>query len=151
MVVMVNRVFAKQAMVLLHFRDGFFKVCFLIEWTLLILPFLNVRIIQLHKRKFVDFEHNIADRKKLLNLLYQVDVCLQQLVCGGRKPAFWSCAIAKLCFFVLDADAKNFFLTAGKVAFDDTNIFCAFANAAILSSGLLYALLEMVPFALALR
>ena len=49
--------------------------------------------------------------------------------------------ITKLCFFVLDADAKNFFLTAGKVAFDDTNIFCAFANAAILSGILLHAFL----------
>ena len=138
--VMGDGLLAKQAMVLLHFRDGFFKACFLIEWTLLILPFLNIGVVQLHKRKFVDFEHDIADRKKLPNLLYQVDVCLQQLVCGGRKPAFWSCAIAKLCFFVLDADAKNFSLATRKMALDDTNFLCTLANTAILSSGLLYAL-----------
>ena len=112
----------------------------MIERTLLILPLLNVRIIQLHKRKFVDFEHYIADGKKLLNFLYQIDVCLQQLICGRREPSGWARSIVELCFFVFDADAKNFFLTAGKVAFDDTNIFCAFVNAAILSSGLLYAL-----------
>ena len=140
MVVMVNRVFAKQAMVLLHFRDSFFKTCFLIERALLILPFLNIRVIQPHKRKFVDFKYNITDRKKFLNFLHQVNVCLQQLICGRCKPAFWSCAIAKLCFFVLDADAKDFFLATRKMAFDDTNLICTFANTAILSSGLLYAL-----------
>lgn len=138
--VMVNRVFAKQAMVLLHFRDSFFKTCFLIERALLILPFLNIRVIQPHKRKFVDFKYNITDRKKFLNFLHQVNVCLQQLICGRCKPAFWSCAIAKLRFFVLDADAKDFFLATRKMAFDDTNLICTFANTAILSSGLLYAL-----------
>ena len=77
MMVMGNGLLAKQAVMLLHFRDSFFEACLLIEWTLLILPLLNIRIVQPHKRKFVDFEHNIADRKKLPNLLYQVDVCLQ--------------------------------------------------------------------------
>ena len=139
--VMGNGFLAKQAMVFLHFRDGFFKVCFLIERTLLILPFLNIRIIQLHKRKFVDFEHSIADRKKLPNLLYQVDVCLQQLICGRCEPAFRSCAIAELCFFVFDADAKYIFLTTRKMALDNTNFFCTFADAAILSSIMLYAFL----------
>lgn len=140
MVVMVNRFFAKQAMVLLHFRDGFFKACFLIERTLLILPFLNVRIIQLHKRKFINLKHNITDRKKLLNFLHQVNVCLQQLICGRCEPTFWSCAITELCFFVFNADAKDFFLTTWKMTLDDTNFLCTLADTAILSSGLLYAL-----------
>lgn len=140
MVVMVNRFFAKQAMMFLHFRNSFFEACFLIERTLLILPFLNVRIIQLHKRKFINLKHNITDRKKLLNFLHQVNVCLQQLICGRCEPAFRFYTITKLCFFVFDADAKNFFLTAGKVAFDDTNLLCTFADAAVLSSCLFYAL-----------
>ena len=126
----------------LHFGDSFFKACFLIEWTLPILPFLNIGVIQPHKRKFVDFKYNIADRKKLPNLLNQVDVCLQQLICGRCKPSFLSCTITKLCFFVLDADAKYIFLTTRKVALDNTNFFCTFADAAILSSSLLYALLR---------
>ena len=140
MVVMGNGLLAKQAMMFLHFRDGAFKTFFLVERTLLILPFLNVRIIQLHKRKFVDLQHNITDRKKLLNFLHQVNVCLQQLICGRRKPAFLSCAIVELCFFVFDADTKDFFLATRKMALDDTNFFCTFANTTILSSGLLYAL-----------
>lgn len=138
--VMGDGLLAKQAMMFLHFRDSFFEARFLIERTLLILPFLNIGVIQSHKCKFVDFEHNIADRKKFPNLLYQVDVCFQQLICGRRKPAFWSCAITELCFFVLDADAKYIFLTTRKVALDDTNLFCTFAGTAILSSGLLHAL-----------
>ena len=132
--VMGDGLLAKQAVMFLHFGDGFFKACFLIERALLILPFLNIGVIQPHKRKFVDFEHNIADRKKLLNLLYQVDVCLQQLICGRCEPAFRSCAIAELCFLVFDADAKYIFLTTRKMALDNTNFFCTFADAAILSS-----------------
>ena len=140
MMIMVDGLLAKQTVMFLHFRDSFFKACFLIERASLILPFLNVWIIQLHKRKFIDFEHNITDRKKLLNFLHQVNVCLQQLICGWRKPAFRFCAIIELCFFVFDADTKDFFLTTRKMAFDDTNFFCTFANTAILSSGLLYTL-----------
>ena len=141
MMVMDNGLFAKQAMMFLHFRNGFFEARLLIEWALLILPFLNIGVVQLHKRKFVDFEHNIADRKKFPNLLYQVDVCLQQLICGRRKPAFRSCAIAKLCFFVLYADTKDSFLTTRKMAFDDTNFLCTLAGAAALGGILLYAFL----------
>ena len=141
MMVMGDGLLAKQAVMFLHFRNSFFKICFLIEWTLLILPFLNIWVIQLHKRKFVDFEHNIADRKKLPNLLYQVDMCLQQLICGRCEPAFRFCAIAELCFLVFDADAKYIFLTTRKMALDNTNFFCTFADAAILSSSLLYAFL----------
>ena len=107
---------------------------------MLILPFLNIGVVQLHKRKFVDFEHNIVDRKKLPNLLYQVDVCLQQLICGRCEPTFRSCAITELCFLVFDADAKDFFLTTRKMTLDDTNFLCTLADTAILSSGLLYAL-----------
>ena len=140
MVEMVNRLFAKQTVMSLHFRYGTFKVCFLIERTLLILPFLNIRIIQLHKRKFVDFKHDITDGKKLLNFLYQIDVGLQQLICGRRKPAFRSCAIVELCFFVFDADTKDFFLATRKMAFDDTNFFCTFTRIFALCSILFYAL-----------
>ena len=138
--VMGDGLLAKQAVMFLHFRNSFFKACFLIEWTLLILPFLNIWVIQLHKRKFVDFEHNIADRKKLPNLLYQIDVSLQQLICGWRKPSFRSCAIGELCFFIFDADTKYIFLATRKTAFDDTNFFCTLADTAVLGSGLLYAL-----------
>ena len=58
----------------------------------------------------------------------------------GCKPAFRSCAIAELCFFVFYANAKDFFLATRKVALDDTNLLCTFADAAVLSSCLFYAL-----------
>ena len=141
--VMGNGLLAKQAMMFLHFRNSFFEARLLIKWTLLILPFLNIGVVQLHKRKFVDFEHDIADRKKLPNLLYQVDVCLQQLICGRCKPAFRSCAIAELCFFVFDADAKYIFLTTRKMALDDANFLCTLADAAALGGILLYAFLSI--------
>ena len=76
MVVMVNGLLAKQAVMFLHFRNGTFKASFWIERSFLVLPFLNVRISKLHKRKFVDFKHDITDGEKLLNFLHQVNVCL---------------------------------------------------------------------------
>ena len=151
MVVMVNLLFAKQAVMLLHFRNGTFKALLLIKRAFLILPFLNVWIIKLHERKFVDFKHNITDRKKLLNLLYQVNVCLQQLICGRCEPSGWSRPIIELCFFVFDANAKYIFLATRKMAFNDANFFCTLADAAILSSGLLYTLFRNGPLAFALR
>jgi len=95
----------------LYFRDGTFKAFFFVKRSLLILPLLNVGIIKPHERKFVDFKYNIADGKKLLNLLNQVDVCLEQLICSRCKPAFRSCAVGELCLFVFDADAKYIFFT----------------------------------------
>lgn len=124
----------------LHFRDGTFKAFFFVERSLLILPLLNIGIIKPHERKFVDFKHYIADGKKLLNLLNQIDVSLQQLICSRCKPTFWSFAVCVLCFFVFDTDAKYIFLATRKVALDDADFFCTFANTAILSSGLLNAL-----------
>ena len=77
MVVMVDGFITEQAMVFLHFRNGSLKAFLLVERSLLILPLLNVWIIKLHERKLVDFKHNIADRKELLDFLYQVDVRLE--------------------------------------------------------------------------
>ena len=142
MVVMLNGLFAKQTVVLLHFGNSIFKAPFLVERSLLILPFLNVRIIKPHEREFVDFQHSITDRKKLLNFLYQIDVCLEQLICGGCKPSFQPCAIGVLCFFVFDANAKYIFLASRKMTFDNTNFFCTFARILALGSILLYTLLR---------
>ena len=127
----------------LYFRDGTFKAFYFVKRSLLILPLLNVGIIKPHERKFVDFKYNIADGKKLLNLLNQVDVCLEQLICGRRKPSFRPCAIGVLCFFVFNAYAKYIFLATRKMSFNDTNLLCAFADAAVLGS--------ILPFALARR
>ena len=142
MVVMVDGLITEQAMVFLHFRNSIFKTPFLVEWALLVLPFLNVRIIKPHERKFVYFKHNITDRKELLNFSHQIDVCLEQLIRGRRKPSFRSCAIGVLCFFVFNTNAEYIFLITRKATFDDANFFCTFARILTLSSILLHALLR---------
>ena len=86
----------------------------------MILPLLNIGIVQCHKRKFVDFEYNITDRKKFANLFHKVDVRQQKLIGSRCKPPSGSDSVVKSRFLVLDANAKDGLLTTGQIAFKNT-------------------------------
>ena len=73
-VVVLDALLAEQAVAFLHIEDSFFNASLSVERSTLILPSLNMRIVQLHEREAVDFQHDVRDRKKPLHLLHQIDV-----------------------------------------------------------------------------
>lgn len=122
-------------------RDGVFKAAFLIKRTLLILPFLNIWIVQCHKRKFVDFEHNVTDRKKFAKHLHKVNVRQQELIGSRCKPPSRFDSVIKSRFLVLNANAKDGLLAAGQVTFKNAYLLSTLTDATALCCVLLFALL----------
>ena len=73
-VVVLDALLAEQAVAFLHIEDGFFDASLSVERSTLVLPSLNMRVVQLHECEAVDLQHDVRDGKELLYLLHQIDV-----------------------------------------------------------------------------
>ena len=78
-----------------------------------------MRIVQLHEREAVDLQHDIRDGKKLLHLLYHVQVGQQQVIRRRRKPSCGADPVIEPGFLVADTLAVDRLLAPGKDSFDD--------------------------------
>ena len=73
-----------------------------------------MRVIEGHKRKPIEFQHDIRNGKILLQLPYQIQVRQQQMIGGRCEPAGRSPAVVEPCFLVSNALAGNGFLITGQ-------------------------------------
>ena len=118
-VVMLDALLAEQAVAFLHIEDSFFNAALPIEWASLILPSLNMRIVQLHEREAVDLQHDVRDGEKILNLLHQIDMTQQQVIRRRRKPSCGAYPVVEPGFLIADALAVDRFLAPGEDSLDD--------------------------------
>ena len=118
-VVVLDALLAEQAVAFLHIEDGFFDASLSIEWASLILPSLNMRIVQLHEGEPIDLQHDVRDGKELLHLLHHVQVRQQQVVGRRRKPSCGADPVIEPGFLVADALTMDRLLTPRENSFDD--------------------------------
>ena len=118
-VIVLDALLAEQAVAFLHIEDGFFDASLSVERATLLLPFLDMRIVQLHEGESIDLQHDVCDRKELLYLLHQIDVTQQQVVRRRREPSCGADPVIEPGFLVADTFAVDRFLTPGEDSFDD--------------------------------
>lgn len=115
----VDSLLAEDAVTSLHIENSFFNAALSVERSTLILPSLDVRVVQLHKCEAVDLQHDVRDREELLHLLHQIDMTQQQVVCRRCEPTRRADPVVEPGFLVADTLAVDRFLTSGEDSLDN--------------------------------
>ena len=94
--------FAKQADIVLLACNSIIPVPESEKLSSLVLPVPDARVLHLCEIKPVNLDYDTGNRQNLSYEGYGIQVCLKQMICGRRQPAFRSRSVIEPGFRISD-------------------------------------------------
>lgn len=114
---MVDGLPADRAFTILRGEHIVFHAGIPLEPPILEVNTANGSIFHEHEGKFVNLKYPVCNRENGFNLFHHTQVCLDQLVCCGRKPSGRSFPVIKPGLCIADKFVGNGFLIPREEAF----------------------------------